>query len=582
MRLRSLTIQGFRAFGATPQTINCNGPLTVVFGNNSQGKSSLVEAIEFLLTGHTSRARLHPTKAEFADCLRNVHLPPGEEAFVEGVIEVHGRARRLRRVLVTDIGPSGTCSTILTADDEPVGDVSSCGISLASPPFESPVLMHHSLRYVLAAGPQSRTDYLKAVLDVADLDEVRRIITEQIDSFSPPVTPALDRWDGARARAELAGPLGRATVHSIASLENSLSEAIALLSGVRTDSGFPALVDQFRSELSHRRASIFSSEAFVATPLAWAEWPAFDALGELSRNATASPGDRALLPLLEAVLRLPSLQTAIRHVDCPVCLTRDALDERRIRAIREFIDARAKESGLLERFSAEIASAKTAGKRLRDGLAKARAPALSWTEDERLRHSEASRSLLSEEGATAFDELQAALQRIVEYWDAASRALDLAAVAIKGAEDGVREGRAVDVDGLRRSTASVKEHVSTLSRVVDAYIEAAAPPLARLRAEIATLSNTSGWDELLGLCLSHTFIPTEAQERETFQRFQKDAGSALKQIDKARGAVLDANFESLSKDVSSWWNLLRPDEAVRFSGVRRRGAGLRYVVVPPL
>jgi chromosome segregation ATPase len=85
VKLRSLTVRGFRSFGAKAQTLECEGALTVVFGSNSQGKSSLVEATEFLLTGQTTRSQLHAgSKSEFAGCLRNVHLAPTEEVFVEG------------------------------------------------------------------------------------------------------------------------------------------------------------------------------------------------------------------------------------------------------------------------------------------------------------------------------------------------------------------------------------------------------------------------------------------------------------------------------------------------------------------
>ena len=57
-RIRSLTIKGFRAFGAVEQTLNLPADIAVVWGPNSKGKTSLAEAFEFLLTGQISRREL--------------------------------------------------------------------------------------------------------------------------------------------------------------------------------------------------------------------------------------------------------------------------------------------------------------------------------------------------------------------------------------------------------------------------------------------------------------------------------------------------------------------------------------------
>src|SRR6266545_6263036 len=57
-RINKIEIQGFRAFGAKPQTLVFSSPIAAVWGANSQGKTSLAEAFEFLLTGATVRREL--------------------------------------------------------------------------------------------------------------------------------------------------------------------------------------------------------------------------------------------------------------------------------------------------------------------------------------------------------------------------------------------------------------------------------------------------------------------------------------------------------------------------------------------
>ena len=48
VRINSLTLQGFRSFGRQAQSLTLTAPIAAIYANNSQGKTSLAEAIEFL------------------------------------------------------------------------------------------------------------------------------------------------------------------------------------------------------------------------------------------------------------------------------------------------------------------------------------------------------------------------------------------------------------------------------------------------------------------------------------------------------------------------------------------------------
>jgi len=75
LRLRKIKIQGFRSFGSARQTIDLPDTITALWGGNSQGKTSLAEAIEFLITGQIARRELLASaKDEFSDCLRSAHI----------------------------------------------------------------------------------------------------------------------------------------------------------------------------------------------------------------------------------------------------------------------------------------------------------------------------------------------------------------------------------------------------------------------------------------------------------------------------------------------------------------------------
>ena len=96
-RLRSLTVKGFRAYGAADQTLNLPSDIAVVWGPNSLGKTSLAEAIEFLLTGRIARRELMASSQdEFADALRNAHLPPGGSRSTSPLLSSTQTARHIK------------------------------------------------------------------------------------------------------------------------------------------------------------------------------------------------------------------------------------------------------------------------------------------------------------------------------------------------------------------------------------------------------------------------------------------------------------------------------------------------------
>ncbi len=143
-RIKSLSVKGFRAFGATEQTLNLPTDLSVVWGPNSLGKTSLAEAFEFLLTGRIIRRELMAsTQDEFADALRNAHLTVGEEVYVTAsIIAADGTPHTIRRVLTDDYTKRQDCKSRLEIDGETATevDLSRLGITLSQTPWQAPVL----------------------------------------------------------------------------------------------------------------------------------------------------------------------------------------------------------------------------------------------------------------------------------------------------------------------------------------------------------------------------------------------------------------------------------------------------------
>src|SRR5580704_16507163 len=68
MRIESVTISGFRSFGAEPVTVALVGDVTAVIGPNASGKTALLQAIAKLFG--VTRAQRTIDRGDF-------HLPPG-------------------------------------------------------------------------------------------------------------------------------------------------------------------------------------------------------------------------------------------------------------------------------------------------------------------------------------------------------------------------------------------------------------------------------------------------------------------------------------------------------------------------
>ena len=83
-RIDRLSIQGFRSFGPAVETLEFDCLLSAIWGANSEGKTSLAEAIEFLFTGDIARRQLLSSAVdEFENALRNAHLPADCETYAE-------------------------------------------------------------------------------------------------------------------------------------------------------------------------------------------------------------------------------------------------------------------------------------------------------------------------------------------------------------------------------------------------------------------------------------------------------------------------------------------------------------------
>ncbi len=174
MQLRKLTIAGFRGFNAE-RVIDLNSRLSVISAPNSHGKTSISEALEFLIYGATSKVEKADSKEEYRNSYRNRHFPADKAAYIEAVFvvpsdtEVPGDTEHHLRV---ELDPDG--STVRRLLD---------GKLVEHWPFRDeasksarPFVLQHALKYLLLVAPADRFQGFARLLGLNEADDVFRAI----------------------------------------------------------------------------------------------------------------------------------------------------------------------------------------------------------------------------------------------------------------------------------------------------------------------------------------------------------------------------------------------------------------------
>ena len=253
IRLISLRPQWFRGFRNLPAAITFDADLVVLEGRNSSGKTSISEAIEWVLTGDLSRRTSgeqgHPS--ELADCIANEFRPEDETTSVELTLTVDGVDLLLRRVLTKDY------STV--AADDPKSTLSVNGTVVTKPSerklFDKlfagihPILMQHNLHRFVHDDPSSRRTYFEQLLQIDELTaliEKAVIGTNQLTEIVNPVggTGLAALRDLAREFHNVGGDQAVSAAKKLKKMEALQPDQVPAV----METEFPFLGDEFFAE----------------------------------------------------------------------------------------------------------------------------------------------------------------------------------------------------------------------------------------------------------------------------------------------------------------------------------------------
>ncbi len=579
-----LEVRGFRAFGSEPRRLDLDAPLTVVHGRNSQGKSSLAEALEFLLTGRSSRRDLlGGAKAEYHESLRNVHLPTGDQAVwvAAGLRGEDGGVHEVRRELVSDFTQGTECTSCLLVDGVEQDDLDAFGLAPAvGSALGAPVLLQHTLRHVLSTLPKDRVAYFKSLLSLTDLDLLRERVTQARRRLSNQPPTRTSRAFTALAStpfrdlAELVRIAPPATEHEAAQLvREALITAGTEVLGRRPDD-LEAMTAEVRAAVERQREAVFPLAAFAgATPPH--EPTRIDLTDYTTALAAADREAAALAPVFAAVLAVPALTRDDEPVDCPVCATPGALTPGRVVALRDELRRGAAVQTTANTAAASLRAGVEAAGRARGQLAAVVPAAGSWTSEQvRLARQQMvdlglDAGLLVAAGAAAGRVRVAAatVDEAIQALEAALRA-DLEQVQRCGDVDD--RNRGLTGWALAEALVGLREARHDSDAAAAALHEAVEPV-------VSTRTAKAGLAELIEATRHADGLATELRRAAARQQADTRLAAAEKALEAAAATVLDSRFEQMSDSITRWWLTIRPEELVAFAGVQRRARGATFV-----
>ncbi len=590
-RLRSLSVKGFRAFGAIEQTLNLPSDIAVVWGPNSKGKTSLAEAFEFLLTGQIARRELMASSQdEFADALRNAHLAAGEEVYVSACITAtDGASHKIKRVLIGDYAKRQDCTSLLEIDGTIATevDLTKFGLSLSQPPLEAPILSQHTLSYIFSVRPQDRATYFKTLLEVTDLDGLRNEMEALSDEIKPSDDPLVTKFDNCADITTLK-PVLSSILYAIpdeATLEAKLHEAAQALI---EDAGekVPETIDKWLATieriLSVRRRKTFPVSEFERDELAAWNPPPDDSWTSLEtyldERKKVDEGTRQLVALFDEALKLPTISGITIPVECPLCGTEFALTLERVQLIRQHV-ADTKEFKIAE------TAAKLTLTQL-SVLARSLATTIKAAMPNYLKDTAAKRRETGFTIARIRELLGDSAEELVTPWLVQAKSLMRAGTVfrrkIQVAEALIKKQSTkleteFNPQELRAAFDTLSLLLSTFIAANNTYKEPAAALVTTLNEILDELSDTANWQDFLDIAKKPCELRSALLDRQARAITDKELSAALRQIDRAKEQVLDDKFSDYSSLIQGWWERLRPDEPTFFSAMRPRKGAKRTI-----
>src|SRR5690349_8826731 len=177
MKLNKLIVRGLRGFNGE-QTIDLNGDLVIFSGSNGCGKTSIGEAIEWVLYGRTLKRMKGDeiSRREYQGSYQNAHFGGPGLPFVElHFTDSTGVMHVIRRELKADE------TSVLRVDGNIAANLDQFKIAAV---YDRPLVLQHTLQDFIFMKPKNRYEVLSGMLGLEGLIEFRKAVEESKTFFS--------------------------------------------------------------------------------------------------------------------------------------------------------------------------------------------------------------------------------------------------------------------------------------------------------------------------------------------------------------------------------------------------------------
>ncbi len=563
--IASVDIAGFRGFNV-PRQLPLDNKLVILYAPNGYGKSSLCEAIEWVLYGSTQRrvrGEQDINKREFANYFRNRHYLKSSEAYVSLTLHDGKKAIEIKRHITQVEGPGA-----LFVDGRAVESLQELGVPL-EPRY--PFILQHAIRDFIFAKPAARLVSVSGQLGVGVLTTLQIHLQNASKAFkSKPEDVAkaislLKQTTEKCATSPALQPLAKLlTAYEVdeAVLRTAVSSAFKDMCGHTLPEGMGA-VAEIDAEIKK-----FAARAFDASKLDIDRdvEPGFQSVdGELdavlsaieakrkellaSRPSADVQRERETAELARAGLPLIDIAAPI----CPLCgqpLAEHHMASIKHRALEDVTEFDAQ--GFLVAEQKAVDQAKTNA----EGLAPRR---LGEDDIVRLRSllDQPDEILLAYTAAAGQSEvsLQTFVEKCTEVCQGISRLESK--IAAKSAVD-------LDIDAAASGLHDLRSRLDVLKAARAALIEVYRRIRELVQGKVASLSEMVQL-QVLGTCLTEGAVLSLACRD---QRIETQAEECVRQVQDYIRTTRNKMLELKSKEMMEWFSALHPGADVKFKGMK--------------
>lgn len=173
-RMLGIKAGGFRGFNIAFE-LDLDHPFVIVYGPNGEGKTSVAEAVEWLLFGRTSKRDLaSDNREEHQNSFRNAHHPAGSKPYIEATLLADGRKVVVRRELLPNE------DTMVFVDGREVPSLALIGV-LDDHPY--PTIPQHGLKSFIHTAPRNRWESFSKILGLQQLARLKAELDEATRNF---------------------------------------------------------------------------------------------------------------------------------------------------------------------------------------------------------------------------------------------------------------------------------------------------------------------------------------------------------------------------------------------------------------